>query len=211
MIEEYEEELGQELEAFEEEAFEEGFDEFEIQEMEEELSEGAEEALNASPYEAEEAYQILDALEHEEVTLDEAEVMFSEMGWFKKLWKGVKRGVKKGVNAIKGGIRTVKGTIRTVKGVAGRAIRFGKKVANIVRRGHRTYRRVRGFLPFEDEEEAGFVGQSTKLSAKSTVSRRLWPQFGRCRPGYRRVCACVPQWVMPRVRPTLKHKVNLQK
>jgi len=148
----------------------EGFTEADIEELEIDLQESIDELEALSPEESEDASEIFQAFDAGEITLDEAEVLFGEMGLWGKL-KGAYRKVKKvakkaykvGKKVYKTGRKIyrhplVKRFVRPIisklaKNTAvGRAItrgyKYAKKYVPQVRSG---YRSVRRYLPFEEE------------------------------------------------------------
>ena len=160
----------QEIGEMSETARNEGFTEADIEELESDLEESIDELELLSPEESEDASEIFQAFDAGEITLDEAEVLFGEMGLWGKL-KGAYRKVKKvakkaykvGKKVYKTGRkiyrhplvkRFVRPIIRrlakntTVGRFITRGYKYGRKYLPRVRSG---YRSVRRYLPFEEE------------------------------------------------------------
>ena len=187
----YNEEISefQEIGEMSETARNEGFAESDIEELEIDLEQSIDELEVLSPEESEDASEIFTAFDAGEITLDEAEVLFGEMGFWSKI-KGAVRKVRKvakkaykvGKKVYKTGRKIyrhplVKRFVRPIisrlaKNTAvGRAItrgyRYARKYVPRVRSG---YRSVRRYLPFEDE------GYSASVSSQGFGSTT---QFGQ--------------------------------
>ena len=159
-----------EIEEMAEAAQNEGFTEADIEELEIDLEESIDELEILSPEESEDASEVFEAFDAGEITLDEAEVLFDEMGFWrkikkafrkvkkvaKKVYKVGKKGYKVGKKIFKNPLvkKFVRPIINKLKQntrfgrILTRGYQYGRKYAPYVRQG---YKSVRKYLPFEVE------------------------------------------------------------
>ena len=181
-----------EIEEMAETARNEGFTEADIEELEIDLEESIDELELLSPEESEDASEVFEAFDAGEITLDEAEVLFDEMGFWRKIKKAFrkvkkvarkvykvgKKGYKVGKKVYKVGKKIfrhplmqkfVRPIISKLKQntrfgrVITRGYNYARKYAPFVRRG---YRSARKYLPFEEDSYGADVSSNGLGSAQ---------------------------------------------